>query len=165
MSSGAPPSTYEDAYFRLKPEDVAKESQDNPFDIVIIGSGIGGGVLATALLEKNARVLRSGFSAESTEDDPTNPHWGVRLPLPNLPQPDQPKRILVIEKGRLTFHTHCMNGPRPSNSGTTSQGNDLFFKKFKESVDMDEETAKIWMGGPVYCLGGRGAVWGLFAPR
>ena len=126
-------------------------------------------MLATSLLEKNARVLRSGFFAESTKADPTNPHWKINMPLPapptNQPQPDKPKRILVIEKGGLTFHTHCMNGPRPSNSGTTSQGNDLFFKKFKESVDMDEETAKIWMGGPVYCLGGRGAVWGLFAPR
>jgi hypothetical protein len=168
MSASPTPSTYEDAYFQVKPEDVAAESLDNPFDIIIIGSGIGGGVLATALLEKNLRVLESGFRSESTPDDPTRPNWKVGLPLPTAPsepKTDEPKRILVIEKGRLTFHTHSMNGPRPSNSGTTSQGNDIFYQKFKEPVDMDESSKKIWMGGPVHCLGGRGAVWGLFAPR
>ncbi|KAF7340711.1 FAD/NAD(P)-binding domain-containing protein [Mycena sanguinolenta] len=30
---------------------------------------------------------------------------------------------------------------------------------------MDEETAKIWKGGAVYCLGGRSTVWSLFSPR
>jgi Galactoside-binding lectin len=155
----SPPSTdYESAYFKLTIADVEKDSKIQPFDIVVIGSGIGGGVLANALLKKNRRLLESAFSKWSTAP--------VEGPvLVDIDDAPTPLRILVIERGHLIFHTHCLNGPRPSISGTTSQGNDLFFNNHKHQWDTDEETKKIWAGGGVYCLGGRGAVWGLFTPR
>ena len=165
-----PPTSYQSAYFQLPIADVVAESEDQPFDIIVIGSGIGGGGLANALLEKNRQLTESDFDDKSTPA-PTDPRRrGPILVNPILVAPDNaptptPLRILVIERGRLIFHTHCMNGPRPSTSGTTSQGNDLFFDTFKHQWDMDDETKKIWVGGGVYCLGGRGAVWGLFAPR
>lgn len=31
--------------------------------------------------------------------------------------------------------------------------------------EVSEETEKIWKGGPIYCLGGRSAVWSLFSTR
>ena len=165
-----PPTSYESEYFQLTIADVMAESEAHPFDIIVIGSGFGGGILASTLLEKNRRLTESDFNDESTPA-PAEPRW--RGPILNRPhkapplpyKAPNPLRILVIERGRLLFRTHCMNGPRPSNIGTTSQGNDLFFTTYKNQWDMDDETKKIWVGGGLYCLGGRGAVWGLFAPR
>jgi choline dehydrogenase-like flavoprotein len=157
MSSHAPTNNYETAYFRLTGADIAKEAEFNPFDIVIIGSGFGGGVLAASLLEKNRFLTESRIDANSTPG-PYDPHSMPRdgpLPL----------RILVVEKGGLLFHTHCLNSPRPSNSGTTSQGNDFFFKTFKHQFDIVDKTEEGWVGGPVFCVGGRASVWGLFSPR
>lgn len=164
LKEASPPPTYESAYFQLTPADVEKESEDEAFDIVIIGSGIGGGVLACSLLAKNQKVMQSNFDSTSTPA-PIDRRWRVPIYESEPPSPPKPLRILVIERGKLVFHTHCLNGPRPSISGTTSQGNDLFFKKFKQQWDMDEVTREHWDGGGVYCLGGRGAVWGLFSPR
>lgn len=157
----APPNSYETAYFQLTAADVAKEAESNPFDIVIIGSGIGGGVLATALLEKNRFLTESRVDGNSTPG-PQTPHKG---PINAPPDGPQPLRILVVEKGGLLFHTHSLNGPRPSNSGTTSQGNDFFFKTFKHEFDIVDKTKEGWVGGPVFCVGGRSTVWGLFSPR
>ncbi|KAF5536591.1 FAD NAD(P)-binding domain-containing protein [Fusarium napiforme] len=55
--------------------------------------------------------------------------------------------------------------PRPTSRGTYGQMNDLFYNHFKENWEMDDKTRGIWKGGPVYCLGGRSTVWGLFSPR
>jgi Galactoside-binding lectin len=167
LNDANPPPDYESAYFQLTIADVEEESEENPFDIVVIGSGIGGGALANALREKNRQLLESAFNAKSTPER-ADPHSSLPPPIHTFPPfrtPPQPLRILVIERGHLIFHTHCLNGPRPSISGTTSQGNDLFFNTFKHQWDTDEETKKVWVGGGVYCLGGRGAVWGLFTPR
>jgi len=158
MAALAPPNSYETAYFQLNVADIANESESNPFDIVIIGSGIGGGVLAASLLEKNRFLTASRIDANSTP--------GPHRSHDNIPQQGPlPLRILVVEKGGLLFHAHCLNGPRPSNSGTTSQGNDFFFQTFKHHFDIDDKTEERWAGGPVYCVGGRAAVWGLFSPR
>ena len=160
MSCTAPPNSYEAAYFTLTAAEIEKEAEIFPFDIVIIGSGIGGGVLATSLLEKNRFLTRSKLNAQSTP----SPHKSHGIPekLEELPLP---LRILVVEKGGLLFHSHCLNSARPSHSGTTSQGNDFFFQTFKQCIDIDNKTEEGWMGGPVYCVGGRSAVWGLFTPR
>ena len=128
-----------------------------PFDYVIIGSGIGGGVLAADLLDKNKRLSgsTSNFSAQVVS----------RLAHVKTAEPDAAKRILVIERGGLLFTTHSLNTPRPTSRGTYGQMNDLFYNHFKTQWDMDTETAKIWKGGAVYGLGGRSTVWGLFSPR
>ena len=156
MSCTAPPNSYEAAYFPLTAAEIEKEAEKIPFDIVIIGSGFGGGVLAASLLEKNRFLTRSKLNAKSTPS-PHKSHDIPELPLP--------LRILVVEKGGLLFHTHCLNGARPSHSGTRSQGNDFFFKTFKHCVDVEDGTEEKWGGGPVFCIGGRSAVWGLFTPR
>ncbi|KAH8802473.1 FAD/NAD(P)-binding domain-containing protein [Xylogone sp. PMI_703] len=162
-----PATSYEKAYFTLTAEEVAKVSEDEPFDYVIIGSGIGGGILAADLLSKNKRLSasRSNFSTSSTSHcassiwDPSSAYASANDP------DDRTKRILVIERGNLLFPTHSLNMPRPTDRGTYGQMNDLFYNHFKHDWEMDDYTRKIWKGGPVYCLGGRSTVWGLFSPR
>ncbi|KAF7367522.1 FAD/NAD(P)-binding domain-containing protein [Mycena sanguinolenta] len=133
-----PPHSYEQAYFPLTPEEVARGSRRRPFDYVIIGSGIGGGVLAADLHEKNKLLTRSRSHFRSQE------YAGGVVEIPS----DETKRILVIERGGLLFNTHSLNMPRP----------------ISLHYDLHEETDS-WAGGAVYCLGGRSTVWGLFAPR
>ncbi|KAG8942900.1 hypothetical protein FRC04_003300 [Tulasnella sp. 424] len=114
-----------------------KAKQLGPYDIIIIGTGIGGGVLAGDLFDTNSKL---GGGAKS---------------------------ILVIERGNLIFHSHCLNTARPSGlAKDRGQQNDSFFATFKEDYTFTDDTPKDdWKGGPMYCLGGRSAVWGLFAPR
>jgi hypothetical protein len=148
-------------YFPLTPAKLAEESVKNPFDVVIIGSGIGGGVLAAALLDKNKKLAAgaSHFTGQSTS-------FSVQQPLKAATTvDDRSLRILVIERGGLLFHTHSLNGPRPTSSGTYGQMNDLFYNKFKTQFKMDAETASTWKGGAMFCVGGRSTVWGLFSPR
>ncbi|KAH6843433.1 hypothetical protein B0I37DRAFT_418534 [Chaetomium sp. MPI-CAGE-AT-0009] len=163
----APARNYEDGYFTLTAKGVAETSEKEPFDYVIIGSGIGGGILATDLLDKNRRVSasNSNFTAQSTSHiarsifDPSSARALARDP------DKRTKRILVIERGNLVFPTHSLNMARPTNRGTYGQMNDLFYNHFKQTWDMTDDTRRIWKGGPVYCLGGRSTVWGLFCPR
>lgn len=162
-----PAVSYEKAYFPLTAGGVAEKSEDEPFDYVIIGSGIGGGILAADLLEKNRLVSASSsnFSAQPTSRivrsifDPSSARALAKDP------DNRVKRILVIERGHLVFPTHSLNMARPTNRGTYGQMNDLFYNHFKQDWEMTDETRKIWKGGPVYCLGGRSTVWGLFCPR
>jgi hypothetical protein len=162
-----PAPSYEKAYFTLTAEEVAKESEAEPFDYVIIGSGIGGGILAADLLDKNERVStgNSDFGAQSTSHIARST-WNRSAVQASAKDPDdRTKKILVIERGNLLFPTHSLNMPRPTNRGTYGQMNDLFYNHFKNDWEMDDRTRKIWKGGPMYCLGGRSTVWGLFAPR
>ncbi|KAF5681253.1 FAD NAD(P)-binding domain-containing protein [Fusarium heterosporum] len=161
-----PATSYQDAYFPLTPEGMAKESEAEPFDYVIVGSGIGGGILATDLLDKNHLMSRvsASFSAQATKVARST--WSLGAPpVSTDDKKDRTKRILVIERGNLLFPTHSLNMPRPTNRGTYGQMNDLFYNHFKQDWEMDDKTRKIWKGGPVYCLGGRSTVWGLFSPR
>ncbi|KAG9008665.1 hypothetical protein FRB94_013072 [Tulasnella sp. JGI-2019a] len=80
---------------------------------------------------------------------------------------DDAKSVLVIEKGPLLFHSHCLNTARPEGlANDRGQQNDTFFARFRQ--DYKFETAdggNDVYGGPMYNLGGRSATWGLFAPR
>ncbi|KAK3346950.1 hypothetical protein B0T25DRAFT_553260 [Lasiosphaeria hispida] len=162
-----PACSYEQAYFTPTAKGMAEQSETDPFDYVIIGSGIGGGILATDLLDKNKRfsASQSNLSAQSTCHkassiwDPSSVQAQAKGPI------NRTKRILVIERGNLLFPTHSLNMPRPTNRGTYSQMNDLFYNNFKHQWEMDDETREKWVGGAVYCLGGRSTVWGLFSPR
>jgi len=150
-----PARSYEASYFRYTAAQAAEESKDKPFDFVIIGSGIGGGVLASSLLEKNRKITSQSFC-------PVNP----QQPDDVLPQP---VRVLVLERGGLLFHTHSLNAPRPSSgSGLSQQANEAFYNNFKDHFDVAKQPSnpqEHYAGGPLYCLGGRSAVWGLFTPR
>lgn len=155
-SSPAPSTkSYQAAYFRYTVTQAAEESNERPFDSVIIGSGIGGGVLASSILEKNRKITSQSFS-------PFNHHQADDA----LPQP---VRVLVLERGGLLFHTHSLNGPRPSNGSRLSQqANEAFYSEFKDQFDVAKQPPnpeEHYAGGPLYCLGGRSAVWGLFTPR
>jgi hypothetical protein len=159
-----PASSYQEKYFPLTAAGVAVDSEAEPFDYVIIGSGIGGGILAADLHDKNKRMMtsHSDFGANSTSNEASM--WNRSMQLA-VGKDDRTKRILVIERGNLLFNTHSLNMPRPTSRGGKGQMNDVFFHDFKHEWDMDQATRDIWEGGAVYCLGGRSSVWGLFCPR
>lgn len=110
---------------------VCQLSIQRQYDYVIIGSGLGGGILASKLTDKKMNVL-------------------------------------LIEKGGVTFSTHCLNTSRPhfQIGGVLgpSQDNDVVFNANKAKVQTAAGSDP-YVGGPVYCLGGRTTVWGLFAPE
>ncbi|CAE6438273.1 unnamed protein product, partial [Rhizoctonia solani] len=127
--------SFQNQFFDLSVERAALQTPGQEYDIIIVGSGIGGGVLANDLYDTN---LKLGGKA---------------------------KRILLLEKGGLVFHSHCLNTARPAGlANDRGQQNDTFFHRFKEDYRFNP-TQKDWSGGAMYNLGGRSAAWGLFAPR
>ena len=136
VSSTSAQKGFQSMFFTLTLE----EAKQYSYDIIIVGTGIGGGIIAADLFQSNSML---GENAKS---------------------------ILVIEKGGLVFHSHCLNAARPSGlNQDRGQQNDTFFAKFRMnytlSDTMTQEQKKDWKGGPMYCLGGRSAAWGLFCPR
>jgi choline dehydrogenase-like flavoprotein len=127
--------SFEAQWFQLTPEKAASQT----YDIIVIGTGMGAGVIAGDLYDTNTRLGKNA------------------------------KSVLVIEKGGLAFHSHCfkLNAARPSGYGEDrGQQNDTFFALFKENYQFkDPNQSKEWKGGPTFNVGGRGAVWGLFCPR
>ncbi|CAE6409857.1 unnamed protein product [Rhizoctonia solani] len=127
--------SFQEKLFHLTPKEAAWEE----YDIIIVGSGIGGGVLANDLYDTNFKL---GNKA---------------------------KRVLLLERGGLVFHTHCLNTARPAGlMNDRGQQNDTFFNNFRHDYTFDKDAMKDpkdWNGGPMYNLGGRSAAWGLFAPR
>ena len=113
------------------------KAAEEKYDIIVIGTGMGGGVIAGDLFDTNSRL---GENAKS---------------------------VLVIEKGGLAFHSHCLNAARPSGYGEDrGQQNDTFFSLFKDNYTFkNPEQSEEWKGGPMFNIGGRGAAWGLFCPR
>jgi hypothetical protein len=100
-------TSYQQAYFSLTAADVAKQSKDEPFDYVIISSGIGGGILAADLLNKDKRMAasRSNFSSSLATADSV---YNQSLQLANS-QDDRTKRILVpcrISEDTLRTYFH-----------------------------------------------------------
>ena len=78
------------------------------------------------------------------------------------------KRVLLIEKGGLTFSTHSLNTSRPhwqiGSIQGPSQDNDVIYSAVKQKVQT-AAGSDMYVGGPVYSLGGRSNVWGLYSPR
>jgi hypothetical protein len=132
-----PTSSTQAKYFPLSAADVAKESETTPFDYVIIGSGIGGGVLAADLLDKNKRLSahHSKAPSQSTPANGSAKKLSLRLTLANG---NQAKRILVLERGDLLFHTHSLNTPYSPSRSVYGQVNGLFYNQYKREWDMDD---------------------------
>ena len=108
---------------------VSRLSGTGIYDFVIVGSGIGGGILAEELVKKN-------------------------------------KSVLLIERGGITFSTHVCNTARPDFSrgkADSPEGNELVYGALKAPVQT-AEGSEPYVGGPMYCLGGRSNVWGLWTP-
>ncbi|KAA8899115.1 hypothetical protein FN846DRAFT_189185 [Sphaerosporella brunnea] len=79
----------------------------------------------------------------------------------------QKKKVLLIERGGATFTTHLCNTARPDFARGTNnsvEGNETVYNTIKERVQTAEGSDP-YVGGPVYCLGGRSSVWGLWIPR
>ncbi|KAG8706394.1 hypothetical protein FRC09_002432 [Ceratobasidium sp. 395] len=133
----SPPVGFESKFFTLTPEQAAIQKPGEEYDIIIVGSGIGGGVLAHDLFDTNRMLGKHA------------------------------KRVLLLEKGGLVFHSHCLNTARPDGLvNDRGQQNDTFFRLFREDFVFDPPlTSKDWNGGPIFALGGRSSAWGLFAPR
>ena len=114
-----------------------EEAKTYEYDIIVVGTGIGGGIVSGQLFDTNSQLGKNA------------------------------KSILVIEKGGLVFHTHCLNTSRPSGLGEDrGQQNDTFFAKFKSDYNLVGNTnIQDVKAGPLYNLGGRSVVWGLFVPR
>ncbi|CAE6479760.1 unnamed protein product [Rhizoctonia solani] len=129
--------TFQSEFFTLTAEQAARTDPGKEYDIIIVGSGIGGGVLAHDLYDLNVKL-------------------GPKA-----------KRVLLLEKGGVVFHSHCLNTARPSGlANDRGQQNDTFFRRFKDAFTFNPPLSeKEWSGGPMYNLGGRSAAWGLFAPR
>ena len=90
--------TFYSSFFTLSLEEALKYE----YDIIVIGTGIGGGIVAGDLFDTNAMLG------------------------------DNAKSVLVIEKGGLTFHSHCLNAARPSGlNQDRGQQNDTFFSNTK----------------------------------
>jgi hypothetical protein len=120
-----------DTVFTTDFDVVCELSSQGRYDYIIVGSGLGGGILARKLADKKIRVLR-------------------------------------LEKGGVTFSTHSLNTSRPhlQIGGVLgpSQDNDVVFNATKAKVQTAVGSDP-YVGGPVYCVGGRSTVWGLFSPK
>ncbi|KAM0207632.1 hypothetical protein ACHAPQ_009547 [Fusarium lateritium] len=114
-----PASRYKGAYFLLLPKEIAEESEKSPFDYVIIGSGIGGGMLATDLLEKNHRMSRVSSTFSSQAANTSLSTWNLNTARAATDDTaNRTKRILIVERSNLLFPTHSLNMPRPTSRGT-----------------------------------------------
>ena len=77
-------------------------------------------------------------------------------------------RVILIETGGLAFSAHCLNTSRPHWQVNSLEGppqdNDVVYGAMKKKVQT-AAGSDTYAGGPVYCLGGRSNVWGLYSPR
>ena len=123
-----------DKFLTADIRDVIRLCEANFYDFIVVGSGIGGGVLAQTLIQNS-----------------------------------NGKRVLLIEQGGLTFSTHCLNTPRPHWNHNIregpSQDNDIVYRAVKETINTVTSDSYEYVGGPVYCIGGRANVWGLYTPK
>lgn len=135
--------SYESKFFQLSAAAVARDSWNYPYDYIIIGSGIGGGVLATDLLAKNKLLAGTtpAFTSDSTEWK-GGMHGIMKYVDLGTDLGDRSLKILVIERGGLVFNTHSLNMPQPSSRANYGQMNDLFYHRFIGKWEMDKNTEK-----------------------
>ncbi|RYP41820.1 hypothetical protein DL768_010443 [Monosporascus sp. mg162] len=114
--------------------DVARLCEAGFYDYIVVGSGIGGGILARTLVESS--------------------------PTP---------RVLLIDRGGLLFDTHCTNVPSPRWNQTSldapSMDNAMVYDVVKSPIFTVTSKSAPYAGGPVYGLGGRSTLWGLYTPK
>ncbi|KAF3157613.1 hypothetical protein TWF569_000178 [Orbilia oligospora] len=77
------------------------------------------------------------------------------------------KRVLLIERGRPVFNTHVLNTSRPyfkRGASNSPEGNEAIYDAVKAKVRCTEGSTP-YIGGPVYCVGGRSNLWGIWTPQ
>nr|BAT62473.1 4-amino-4-deoxyarabinitol oxidase [Thelonectria discophora] len=77
------------------------------------------------------------------------------------------KKVLLIERGGVIFSTHVLNTSRPYfNRGASNspEGNESVYDAVKAKVQTTEGSES-YIGGPVYCVGGRSNLWGIWTPQ
>jgi len=77
------------------------------------------------------------------------------------------KKVLLIERGGTLFSTHLLNTSRPHydrGKSNSPEGNETVYDIVKAKVQTSEDSEP-YIGGPVYCLGGRSNLWGLWTPQ
>lgn len=80
---------------------------------------------------------------------------------------EKDKKVLIIEKGGPLFSTHVVNTPRPDYArgrDDSQEGNEIIYAAVKQNIQT-AENSEPYVGGPMYCLGGRSNVWGLWTPE
>lgn len=109
----------------------------NHYDHIIIGTGMGGGMLAR-------KLITDGF------------------------------KVLVIEKGKLEYRTHCLNTSRPHFDHHSASGpgrdNELVFNMVQTKYNTDKTITdpsdpSFCGGGSFFGVGGRSLFWSLEAPE
>ncbi|KAI3336900.1 FAD/NAD(P)-binding domain-containing protein [Xylariaceae sp. AK1471] len=127
----------------------ASSSHSNDFSkypYIIIGSGMGGGMVTRKLMC----------------DDDDSGDSGKQKP-----------RVLLLEKGGLQFHTHCLNTSRKHFPHKSQDGrgrdNEVMFDRYlsmrRTMYSLKKESEKsICGGGSVFELGGRSLFWSLETP-
>ncbi|KAL7783807.1 FAD/NAD(P)-binding domain-containing protein [Trichoderma ceciliae] len=113
------------------------------YDFIIVGTGMGGGILARTIIER----------AENA---------------PELDNGGHDIRVLLIERGGMLLTTHCANTSSPRWNSTSLEGpsmnTDIVFRLLKTPVSTVSSKSYDYVGGPVYCIGGRSTVWGMYTP-
>ncbi|MCJ1342064.1 hypothetical protein MMC31_000244 [Peltigera leucophlebia] len=119
-------------------ESVDDVARHGPYNVIVVGSGMGGGALVRQLL------------TNSTAD----------------------KKVLLIEKGTITFPTHVLNTSRPhfDHDGAKpgrGRDNEVMFDNIKVPYTLAQstkETPRKYVGGAINALGGRSLFWSLETP-
>lgn len=77
------------------------------------------------------------------------------------------KKVLLIERGEILFTTHVLNTSRPffhRGASNSPEGNETIYDAVKSKVKCTEGSDS-YVGGPVYCVGGRSNLWGIWTPQ
>ncbi|KZV79135.1 hypothetical protein EXIGLDRAFT_480717 [Exidia glandulosa HHB12029] len=156
MQHTSTPSLHQ-ALFPLTPKQLS--SAGGEFDIIIVGSGFGGGVLAADLVEKLSKIPAASSPSPAKDpsaDRPSPKRKNSSSPDRLLSSISSSPRILLIERGGVPFVTHCSNVPALALVSA--------HRTFKSEWAVESKDVQ-WQGGAVFALGGRSTVWNGRAER